>query len=242
MSIARLEDREFRPERVFCIGRNYADHARELGNEPPAQPVVFLKPPSCILPPGRPVRVPRHGADLQHEAELVLLLDPQREGVGWGSVAGIALGLDLTLRDVQSELKSKGLPWELAKAFDGSAPLGSFTPIGELDAPDRLTFRCRVNGVERQRGWLADLIFPVPRLLDALERAWTLRSGDLIFTGTPAGVGPLRAGDQVELGTPEARVVERLLQEQEDRFPMAGPHSGRDLGPQLAFHEARHAA
>jgi 2-keto-4-pentenoate hydratase/2-oxohepta-3-ene-1,7-dioic acid hydratase in catechol pathway len=199
VSIALLGDREFRPERIFCIGRNYAAHARELGNEPPGDPVIFMKPASCLLPEGRSIRRPTHGRELQFEAELVLLLDPSREGAGWGDVAGLALGLDLTLRDVQRDLKSRGLPWELAKAFDGSAPLGRFALLAELGDPEAIEFRCEVDGVERQRGRVAEMIFAVPRLLAALSSAWALRSGDLVFTGTPHGVGPLRAGERIEL-------------------------------------------
>jgi 2-keto-4-pentenoate hydratase/2-oxohepta-3-ene-1,7-dioic acid hydratase in catechol pathway len=199
LSLARLAGREFRPERVFCIGRNYAEHTRELGNELPGNPVVFMKPASCLVPEGRTIRRPGHGEDLQFEAEIVLLLDPTRRGDGWIDVAGLALGLDLTLRDVQRDLKAAGLPWELAKAFDDSAPLGSFTPLDEIGDPTAIEFRCAVNGVERQHGRVADMIFPVPRLLAALSRAWTLRSGDLVFTGTPAGVGSLRSKDRVEL-------------------------------------------
>lgn len=196
--MVQLGDRQLRAERVFCVGRNYTEHARELGNEPPPAPVIFMKPATSILAPGRAIRAPEHGDDLHYEAELVLLLDPVGQG-GWDDVAGIAVGLDLTLRDVQRDLKSRGLPWELAKAFDGSAPLGPFTRLGEIGDREGVEFRCRINGQERQHGRIADMIFAVPRLIAALSRAWTLRTGDLVYTGTPAGVGPLRSGDRVEL-------------------------------------------
>jgi 2-keto-4-pentenoate hydratase/2-oxohepta-3-ene-1,7-dioic acid hydratase in catechol pathway len=200
MSLLRFEDQDFRPERVFCIGRNYSEHVREMGNEPAAGPAVFMKPASSLLPTGLPIRLPRHGVDLHHEVEIVLLLDPLHGGpASWDDVAGIALGLDLTLRDIQADLKARGLPWELAKSFEGSAPIGDFVARVGVGDPLEICFECRVNGEIRQSGRLGDMLFPVPRLLTALGQAWTLRSGDLVYTGTPAGVGPLQPGDRIEL-------------------------------------------
>ena len=196
-----LDGATYAPRRIFCIGRNYADHAAELGNRVPESPVIFMKPVSCLVPAGRTIRRPTHGSDLHFEAELVLLIggDPgseQTPASGAATIVGVALGLDLTLRDLQSSFKDRGLPWELAKAFDGSAPIGDFMAASAVDLAS-LEFTCSVNGSVRQRGNTADMIFPPSALMAAISRAWTLLPGDLIYTGTPAGVGGLDAGDRV---------------------------------------------
>jgi len=191
--------------RLFCIGRNYVEHVAELANPLPDAPVIFMKPPSCLVRPGQPVHFPRHGQELHHEVELVLSIG--RAGrvatadQALACVSGVSLGLDLTLRDVQRQLKQNGLPWETAKAFDQSAPVGEFvayTP--SIDLCD-IAFRCSVNGVQKQAGNSRDMIFPVTRLLVELSRIWTLQPGDLLFTGTPAGAGPLHIGDRVEIAS-----------------------------------------
>lgn len=191
--------------RIFCIGRNYAEHAAELANPLPAAPVIFMKPPSCLVSPGEPVHFPRHGRELHHEVELVVEIgragrvsEPEQ---ALSYVGGISLGLDLTLRDVQQQLKQKGLPWEAAKAFDQSAPTGEFVDYrASIDLRD-IAFQCSVNGALRQAGNSRDMLFPVDRLLVELSRIWTLQPGDLLFTGTPAGVGPLSVGDRVEIAS-----------------------------------------
>lgn len=192
-------DREYEAGRIFCIGRNYVEHVREFGNETPSRPVVFLKPATCLLPVGQRIHMPRHGRQLHHEAELVLLLDPRGGEPGWRDVAAVSLGLDLTLRDVQDDLKKRGLPWELAKAFEGSAPIGSFVPAASIADPASIAFTLSVGGQLRQRGDCTLMIFPVGAILRELAKAWELRAGDLVFTGTPAGVGPLVPGDRVEI-------------------------------------------
>ncbi len=185
--------------RIFCIGRNYADHARELNSEVPTEPVVFMKPPESLVPPGRSVPFPRHGSDLHHEVELVLRTGaPSRDGSV--SVEAVTVGVDLTLRDVQNRLKAKGLPWEAAKAFEHSALVGEFVPVTPALDPDRLTLWLDVNGRRRQSGHTADMIYPTARLLEHLSRIWRLAAGDLVFTGTPAGVGSLAPGDEITAG------------------------------------------
>ncbi|MBW3567143.1 MAG: fumarylacetoacetate hydrolase family protein [Proteobacteria bacterium] len=185
-------------QRIFCIGRNYAAHAAELGNEKPSEPVVFMKPSTAIVPAGKDVHLPRYRGSVHQEAELVLLIG--RDGAnGVRDIAGVALGLDLTLREEQTRLKAAGLPWELAKAFDESAPLGAFVP-----APagfDNLAFTCRVNDELRQQGNTRNMIFTVAYLVGFLAARFSLRRGDLVFTGTPEGVGPLVPGDDVELAS-----------------------------------------
>jgi len=188
-------------DRVFCIGRNYAEHARELDNPLPTRPVVFIKPARCLVPDGGQIRFPRHGTELHHEVELVVRIGregrdiDETEAPAW--VDALTVGVDLTLRDVQRELKAAGLPWEAAKAFEQSAPIGAFTPFRPpMDLAD-LGFSCSVNGQRRQTGNSAGMIFSIAALIAALSRIWILSPGDLIFTGTPAGVGLLQAGDHL---------------------------------------------
>ncbi|MCX7591009.1 MAG: fumarylacetoacetate hydrolase family protein [Kiritimatiellae bacterium] len=192
--------------RIFCIAQNYPAHAEEMKSVIPTSPVIFLKPPTSLVPAGGEIPLPRHGRDFQHEVEVVLL-------VGRGGrltkpdnfrhfVAGIGLGLDLTLRDVQREAKAKGLPWESAKAFDYSAPVGNFTPFEAVPNPDDVEFTCEVNGYVRQHGCTREMIFSFGVILQAISRIWRLCPGDLVYTGTPKGVGPLVTGDVVTVSSP----------------------------------------
>lgn len=197
-----IGDTRLEPGRVFCVGLNYAAHVREMGNRLPSEPVVFMKPRESLVPAGSTIPHPAHGDDLHHEAEMVLAVG-EPEAAGWAAVAGVGLGLDLTLRDVQARLKGAGMPWEAAKAFEGSAPLGGFVRPQDLADPDAVRFECRVNGDLRQVGETADLVFGVPALLRALSRIWRLRRGDLVYTGTPAGVGPVHPGDRIEVSCDE---------------------------------------
>ncbi|MCA0445300.1 MAG: fumarylacetoacetate hydrolase family protein [Bacteroidetes bacterium] len=197
--------REVFPGKIFCIGRNYESHARELGNALPVKPVVFMKGRNALLPHGATVPFPTHGNDLQHEAELVILIGKTGKNIQVSDaesyIAGYGLGLDLTLRDVQSELKKGGLPWEIAKAFDGSAPLGQFTE--QVSAVENLEIKCEINGDLRQHGFCRNMIFSVPELISYLSGIFTLEPGDLIFTGTPEGVGPINPGDHVKVSISE---------------------------------------
>jgi 2-keto-4-pentenoate hydratase/2-oxohepta-3-ene-1,7-dioic acid hydratase in catechol pathway len=190
--------------RIFCIGRNYAEHVRELGGVPDDDCVVFMKPASCIVPVGGTIVLPKGRGSVHHEAELVVLLSGGDGDVPVESaienVAAFTLGLDLTLRDLQGTLKKKGAPWELAKAFDGAAPLGDWRAYKGEDL-QALEFACEVNGRLRQSGRTADMLFPVARLIHILSRSWALQAGDVVFTGTPAGVGPLAPGDRVTLSS-----------------------------------------
>jgi 2-keto-4-pentenoate hydratase/2-oxohepta-3-ene-1,7-dioic acid hydratase in catechol pathway len=191
--------------RIFCIGRNYAEHIKELGNSPDDACVVFMKPASCTVPVGQRVVLPRGRGSVHHEAELVVMLGGGGTDVpverALEHVAALTLGLDLTLRDLQNELKKKGAPWELAKAFDCAAPLGEWQPYSGQDL-QALEFSCDVNGARRQSGHTKDMLFPVARLIHILSRSWALAPGDIIYTGTPAGVGPLVPGDRVTLAGP----------------------------------------
>jgi len=198
-----MKKNSLRFARVFCIGRNYVEHARELSNVVPSKPVVFIKPASCLVSPGEKIHFPKHGNDLHHEVEIVVRIGRQgrvkAEEEALSFIDAITVGLDLTLRDVQTELKKKGLPWEIAKAFEQSAPIGDFIPYEEsLDLKD-ISFGCKVNGIERQKGNTGEMIFSIPRLLVELSKIWLFQPGDLIYTGTPSGVGPLNIGDRIEV-------------------------------------------
>ncbi len=193
------------PGRIFCIGKNYRLHIAELNESDPGEPVVFMKPAACLVAPGETLNLPAHGDSLHHEVELVLLVGKRasriEESDALSHIAGVTLGIDLTLRDVQSRLKKKGLPWEMAKAFEQSAPLGALVPcMADLDV-NALEFTLSVNGDCRQRGRVNEMIHSIPRIVTFLSGIWTLLPGDLIFTGTPAGVGPLVSGDRVAIAS-----------------------------------------
>lgn len=182
--------------RLICVGRNYADHAREMGAERPARPVLFLKPGTARVPPG-PVRLPSTLGRVDFEGELALLLS----GDPAAPIAGVGLAVDLTLRDLQSDLKAHRLPWDTAKAFDGSALLGRFRPFAARHDRDleELAFETCLNGRVRQHGHVRDMLFGPVTLVEAAARFWTPRPGDVMLTGTPAGVGPLTDGDVIEM-------------------------------------------
>ncbi len=186
---------------IYCIGRNYAEHARELGNAVPTEPILFLKSVSSLRALG--------GGDLayedetfHHEAELVLLVGqvvPRGSSVGWEVLQAVGLGIDLTRREVQTQLKAQGLPWTAAKSFAGSSLLSAFIEPSELPDYNSITFTFSVHGQLRQQGDTALMLNSVPALLTHIAKAHDLVPGDLVFTGTPAGVGPLRRGDAFTL-------------------------------------------
>lgn len=169
---------------IWCIGRNYAEHARELGNETPASPIVFLKPASSLLMDGGVLRLPPDSRRVDHEVELV---------VSAGVSPMMAVGIDFTARDIQLEDKKKGLPWTSAKGRPGFAAVGNFTPMS-LPAE----FELSVDGQVRQRGATKDMIFSVEKIIEHLDRTYGLSEGDLIFTGTPSGVAPIAPGARIE--------------------------------------------
>jgi len=188
--------------KIICIGRNYAEHARELNNEIPSDPVVFMKPESALIRDGKPFFLPDHLGDVQHELEIVLRIGRNGKHIAerFAStyIDRIGLGIDFTARSLQSDLKSRGLPWELAKGFDGSAILGDCLTPGELPWPGLLALRLEVNGEIRQSGNTAQLLFSFEQIISFVSRYFTLKMGDLIYTGTPAGVGPVQRGDRLQ--------------------------------------------
>lgn len=182
--------------KLICIGRNYGEHAKELGNTVPDEPVVFLKPPSALIPQGGPIRLPAFSNDVHHEIELVYSIVRKN---GHAQADRVTIGLDLTARDLQQDLKVKGLPWEKAKAFDGSAYVGNaFTAVESFPAGHHIEFMLKKNGHVVQSGHSGQMLFGVSTLITHVERYMALETGDLLFTGTPAGVGPLRPGDRLE--------------------------------------------
>jgi acylpyruvate hydrolase len=190
--------------RVFCIGQNYLSHIRELSNPVPDKPVIFMRPLSCLLAPGEKIHFPDHGKLLHCEVEVVVRIGKQGRNIkqeeALSYIDAVTLGVDLTLRDLQIEAKQKGLPWDAAKAFEQSAPLGDFLlyDAESLELKD-LNFICRINGELRQDGNTSDMLFSFERLIAELSRIWTLGPGDIIYTGTPSGVGALQIGDSIEI-------------------------------------------
>ena len=195
--------------KIICIGRNYANHALELGNPVPSEPVIFLKPQSSILSHKHPFYIPEWTNEVHHEVELVVKIDRVGKTISEEHApryySEICLGLDLTARDVQMRLKANGHPWERAKAFDGSAVVGEFISLGDLgrDVQDlRFTLSNRDNVL--QEGCTQNMLFSVNQLIAEVSRFMTLKVGDLLFTGTPAGVAPVKSGDRL-VGTLEGR-------------------------------------
>ncbi|WP_026843089.1 fumarylacetoacetate hydrolase family protein [Citrifermentans bremense] len=203
MKTARVKGaaKEYRIGKILCIGRNYADHIKELGNETPERPVIFMKPASSVIGEGEEIVIPPYSSDCHHEAELALLIGTGGSNIppaqALGHLAGYGVAIDLTLRDVQAEQKKKGLPWEIAKGFDTACPLSDFVPAGAVADPQALTITLSVNGVKRQDGSTGLMIHRIPELISYLSSIFTLEPGDLVLTGTPAGVGPIKSGDSV---------------------------------------------
>lgn len=192
--------------KILCIGRNYVEHIRELGNETPEAPIIFMKPASSIIGEGEEVVIPPYSVNCHHEAELALLIGkcgkniPEEDALSF--LAGYGVAIDLTLRDVQDGLKKKGLPWDIAKGFDTACPLSSFTPAGEVPDPQQLNIRMKVNDEIRQDGSTSLMICPAARLVSYLSTIFTLEPGDIILTGTPAGVSRIDGGDRLEAEIP----------------------------------------
>ena len=205
----------FPVHRIYCVGRNYAEHAREMGHDPRQDtPVFFSKPPDAVMPNGAAIAYPSVTTNLHHEIELVVALGSGGRdldaGAALGCVFGYAAGNDLTRRDLQNAAKERGAPWDAAKGFDESAPLAALRPASAGHV-SRGRIWLKVNGVLRQESDVADMVFAVPQVIAALSRLYQLRAGDLIFTGTPAGVGALKVGDAVEGGVEGLEVLRHSI-------------------------------
>ncbi|GEK47666.1 fumarylacetoacetate hydrolase family protein [Bisbaumannia pacifica] len=202
--------------KIVCVGRNYVDHAKELDNPVPSEPLLFMKPATSAVALDEPIDAPFSRGEVHFETELALLigetLSEATAAEAERGVVGIGLALDLTLRDVQSRLKEKGHPWEVAKAFDGACPLSNFLRLERVPNWSALTFSLDIDGERRQYGEGADMIFPVATLLAEISRHFTLEPGDVVITGTPAGVGELPRGSELHFTlTGGLEVVTRVV-------------------------------
>lgn len=197
-------NRQFTIGKIVCLARNYAEHARELGNETPAAPVLFMKPATSVIGDGDTVRIPSYSQECHYEVELAVLIGKTARAVpaeqAMECVAGYGVAIDMTLRDVQNQLKSKGLPWDIAKGFDTSCPLSDFVPADQVPDPHNQNLTLSVNGEKRQDGCSSEMLNRIPQIIAYISGIFTLESGDVILTGTPAGVGPVRSGEVMEAG------------------------------------------
>ena len=193
---------EYMIGKILCIGRNYVDHVKELGNEAPSAPVVFMKPATSVIGCGEQVVIPSYSSDCHYEAELAVLIGADCKDVAEADalscVAGYGVAIDMTLRDVQDNLKKKGLPWDIAKGFDTSCPLSDFVPAEKVADPQQFTIRLLLNDEERQNGSTSLMMNSVAGIISYLSGIFTLEEGDIILTGTPAGVGRVQSGDRME--------------------------------------------
>ena len=185
--------------KIICIGRNYAAHIEELKNEKSGQPVVFLKPDTALVKGGAPFYYPDFSTNIHHEIELVLKISKEGKYIqpqfAHRYFEEIGLGIDFTARDLQDQCKAKGLPWEIAKAFNGSAPIGDFKSVSEFSDLKNIDFHLEINGEVKQKGNTSLMLFDFATIISYVSQFFTLKKGDLIYTGTPAGVGPVQTGD-----------------------------------------------
>ena len=188
--------------KVVCVGRNYAEHAKELNNPIPSQPILFMKPTTSVVSMAQSLVIPQNQGSVHHELEIALLigepLTNAEESDCAQAIVGVGLALDLTLRDVQATLKEKGHPWERAKAFDGACPVSEFVGADQIQDWNNILLQLTRNGDIQQQGSSAEMLFPILPLVAHISKVFSLQPGDLILTGTPAGVGPLESGDQLE--------------------------------------------
>ncbi|MEX2148680.1 MAG: fumarylacetoacetate hydrolase family protein [Steroidobacteraceae bacterium] len=206
----------FPVRRIFCVGRNYAEHALEMGErDSRAPPFFFTKPADAVMAAGSAVPYPSRTANLHHEIELVVALGRGGRDVKPSDsrefIFGYAVGNDLTRRDVQTAMKDQGKPWDIAKGFDHAAPVSTIAPVADIGHPERGRIWLEVNGTPRQQGDIADMIWSVPEVIAELSTWFELAPGDLIFTGTPAGVGPLKPGDRVRGGVDGVGLLEHTV-------------------------------
>jgi 2-keto-4-pentenoate hydratase/2-oxohepta-3-ene-1,7-dioic acid hydratase in catechol pathway len=201
-----------RPSKIVCVGRNYLEHARELGNQVPERPLIFFKPPSSIVADGEAIVLPPESERVEHEGEIAVVIGRTARkvaaGDAWDYVAGIAPLNDVTARDLQ---KADG-QWTRAKGFDTFCPIGAMVSLNHVDDRDALEVICRVNGQVRQHGRVSEMAFDIPTLIEYISGVMTLEPGDVIATGTPAGVGPLQPGDVVEVEIPGVGTLENPVQ------------------------------
>lgn len=189
--------------KIICIGRNYKEHAKEFNNPVPEKPVFFLKPQTALLIKNRPFFYPDYSDDIQYETELVIKINKVgkniQEKFANTYYNEIGIGIDFTARDLQRDCKAKGLPWEISKAFDNSAPISCFIPKSDFEDINDINFHLNINSELIQKGNSRDMIFSFDRIISYVSKFFTLKTGDLIFTGTPAGVGPVKINDLLDV-------------------------------------------
>jgi len=188
--------------KIICIGRNYAEHAKELNNPLPESPVFFMKPDTCLIQKNQPFFYPDFSSDIHFETEIVVRINKIGKHIqkkfAHTYYSEIGIGIDFTARDLQQKCKEKGLPWEISKAFDNAAPISKFVDKNTFDNVQNINFHLDINGLSAQQGNSKDMIFSIDDIICYVSRFITLKIGDLIFTGTPSGVGPVKIGDKLE--------------------------------------------
>ena len=201
--------------KIICIGRNYSEHAKELNNPVPEKPIFFMKPDTALVHNNNPVYYPGHSNDVHYEAEIVLKISKKGKHISEKFAdkyyQEISIGIDFTARDIQSECKKKGLPWEIAKAFDQSAPVGRFVNKKTINSQNSINFSLSINGEEKQRGNTSNMIFSFEQIIAYISKHITLKEGDLIFTGTPAGVGATAINDHFEATIEGEKLLDFLI-------------------------------
>ena len=201
--------------KIICIGLNYRKHALELGWPLPDEPVVFLKPDSSILKNNKPFFLPDFSIDIHYEVEVVIKISKLGKGISAKFAHRyydeITLGIDITARDLQNKLRTSGMPWELSKCFDGAAPIGNFIPVTDRTNMANLDFRLEINDKVVQNGNTSDMIFGINEIIEYVSKFFTLKTGDLIFTGTPPGVGQLRRNDNLVAFLGDEQVLDFMI-------------------------------
>jgi len=201
--------------KIICIGLNYGDHAREMGRTLPEKPVIFLKPDSSLLKNNKPFFIPEFSRNIHYEIEIVLRICKLGRSVSekyaYRYYDQLTLGVDMTARDLQSSLSSAGSPWDISKSFDGAAPVGEFIPIKEAGDVNNISFRLEKNGVIVQSGNTSRLIYNFDQIISYVSQFFTLKTGDLIFTGTPSGVGPVNRNDRLTGYIGDRRIIDFMI-------------------------------
>lgn len=207
--------KEYSLNNIYCIGKNYADHAKEMGGDVPTEPVIFLKPTSAVITNGAPIVIPTMSTNVHHEVELTVLIGKGGKDIPQSNamehVAGYGVGLDMTMRDRQGEAKKAGNPWTVSKGFDTSAPLSPFVTAASVADPHDLTITLTVNGTIRQHSSTKHMIFRIDVLIAYLSSIFTLEEGDIIYTGTPEGVAQVVAGDVLEAAIPGVGTIRHTV-------------------------------
>ncbi|MEI9532533.1 fumarylacetoacetate hydrolase family protein [Moellerella wisconsensis] len=206
---------EFPVNKVVCVGSNYTKHIKEMGSVVAEEPVIFIKPETALCDIKQPISIPKDFGAVHHEIELAVLIGMPLKNADEDrvsrAIAGFAVALDLTLRDLQTKFKQAGQPWEKSKAFDGSCPISGFVPVNDLADPQAVTLSLSINGEQRQLGNTQEMITPILPLISYMSRFFTLRPGDIILTGTPEGVGPLVSGDMLRVCLNDLSLTTRVI-------------------------------